>query len=79
MNVEEFRQYLIKKENIYPDYCKKENVIYKNCEIYSPEFNNKYIGMPIFYLVNKEDKIISCNKQEALEILKLLEKTTHED
>lgn len=79
MNIEKFKQFLIDKEHIYPDNCKKENLIYKNCEIYSPEFNNKYIGMPIFYLVNKEDKIISCNKQEVLEILKLLEKTTNED
>ena len=79
MSVEEFKQYLIDKEHIYPDYCIKENIKYNNYEVYSPQFNNRYTGLPIFYLVDKENNIISCNKEEMFEILDLLEKTSDDN
>ena len=79
MNLEQFKKYLINQQNIYPDYCKKENILYKNYEVYSPQFNEKDIGLPIFYLIDKKDNIINCNKEQIFEILKLLEKSTNED
>lgn len=74
MNIEEFKQFLIDKEHIYPDYCKKENMSYNGYEIYSPQFNNKYIGLPIFYLIDDKDNIIRCNEAQVFKILALLEK-----
>ena len=73
MDLEEFKNYLINTEYIYPDYCKKENLIYNNSQVYSPQFNNKYIGKPIFYLVNN-NFIKYCNNEETFEILNLLNK-----
>lgn len=72
MDLDEFKTYLINHEGIYPEYCKKEKRKYKNCNIYSPQFNGKAIGLPIFYLV-KEDKIRKCTQEEMYEILDLLQ------
>lgn len=79
MNLKEFENFLISKEHIYPDYCVKENIIYNNSEIFSPEFNGKYIGLPIFYMINEKDSIVRCNLQQVYEIMNLLEKKTYED
>lgn len=74
MNLEEFKKYLLEKENCVPDYCKKEKIKYHNCDIYSPQFNGKNVGMPMFFLVNNNDKIRSCDNKELFEILNLLDK-----
>lgn len=74
MNLEQFKQYLIDQANIYPDYCKKENILYNSYQVFSPQFNDKDIGLPIFYLVDNKDNIIKCNNKQIFEILKLLEK-----
>lgn len=70
MTALELKEYIIKNENIYPDSCVKENFKFDDYDVFYLGFNNKDIGLPIFYLV-KNNIIKKCDNEDVFKILDL--------